>query len=500
MRFSLICLWGLCASGLAMANPVDWHPQDTLKPDQWMLTATSTHFNGGLDFTQGRDRSPSLRGTKSGDYRGNALSLSWQFLPHWAARASSMERVLEDVSDQYLMRTWEASVWTHQPVQWLGSETAFARLSAWGNQSDSLQSSTSKTVGEVVLTQSKIIQPRDQTWALEGGMTWSPSPAWKYHADVGLGWTELKYQDFQANGMRNGCEYQLQIMGADVVGTRIDPCNVVGTASQFSTPLSAYGLDLQKELAWTARGPCQLFLQIQTIGAQGRAELTGCPDHIARVNAGAHHIRTHDLQLVFTAIAHAIGLKVLVFQFGPAQAHIGMVFPSGAGRPGHPPFQGPRLVTRLNDFGLGEHHLTHGLAGAGLQAVGLVAPSTQTRKCRFAAQPLHRLVCPHGCLPSAHQVLIGHILQHTLHAAGTCSPMGQKLPTQTQGIASVVTRLGAAQAGRAVATLGEVQATVEMGARGRQHPLIWFQGVLRVPVHRVGHRQPTGTQSPQTDQ
>jgi len=253
MRFSLICLWGLCASGLAMANPVDWHPQDTLKPGQWMLTATSTHFNGGLDFTQGRDRSPSLRGTKSGDYRGNALSLSWQFLPHWAARASSMERVLEDVSDQYLMRTWEASVWTHQPVQWLGSETAFARLSAWGNQSDNLQSSTSKTVGEVVLTQSKIIQPRDQTWALEGGMTWSPSPAWKYHADVGLGWTELKYQDFQANGMRNGCEYQLQIMGADVVGTRIDPCNVVGTASQFSTPLSAYGLDLQKELAWTAR-------------------------------------------------------------------------------------------------------------------------------------------------------------------------------------------------------------------------------------------------------
>jgi len=253
MRFFISCVWGLCVSGLAMANPVDWHPQDTMAPNQWMLTATSTHFNAGLDFTQGRDKSPTLRGTKSGDYRGNALSLSWQFHPRWAVRASSLGRVLEDVSDQYQISTWETSVWTQQPLQWLGSETGFARLSAWGNQADSLQSSTSKTVGEVVLTQSKIIQPRDQTLALQGGLTWTSSPAWKYHADVGLGWTELKYQDFQANGMRNGCEYQLQIMGTDVVGTRIDPCAVVGTSSQFSSPLGTYGLDLQKELAWSAR-------------------------------------------------------------------------------------------------------------------------------------------------------------------------------------------------------------------------------------------------------
>ena len=178
MRCLFLSLWGLCASVQVMANPVDWHPQDSLAPGQWMLTATSTHFNGGLDFTQGRDRSPSLRGTKSGDYRGNALSLTWQVDPRWAVRASSLGRVLEDVADQYQMRTWEASVWTQQPLQWLGSETGFARLSVWGNQADSLQSSTSKTVGEVVLTQSKIIQPRDQTLALQGGLTWSSSSAW----------------------------------------------------------------------------------------------------------------------------------------------------------------------------------------------------------------------------------------------------------------------------------------------------------------------------------
>jgi hypothetical protein len=53
--------------------------------------------------------------------------------------------------------------------------------------------------------------------------------------------------------MRNGCEYQLQIMGADVLGTRIDPCAVVGAGSEFISPLTTYGLDLQKELAWTAQ-------------------------------------------------------------------------------------------------------------------------------------------------------------------------------------------------------------------------------------------------------
>ncbi|NBX55194.1 MAG: hypothetical protein EBQ82_12135 [Betaproteobacteria bacterium] len=253
MRLFILCLWGLCASAGVSANPVDWHPQDTMTPGQMMVSATSTHFNAGLDFTQGRDRSPSLRGTKSGDYRGNALSWSWQFLPHWAVRVSGAERVLEDVADQYQIRTWETSMWTQQAVQVLGSEMGFARLSAWGNRADSLQSSTSKTVGEAVLTQSKIVQPRDQTLSLEGGLTWSSSPAWKYHAVIGMGWTELKYQDFQANGMRNGCEYQLQVLGSDVVGTRIDPCAVVGAASQFSTPLSAYGLDLPKELSWTAQ-------------------------------------------------------------------------------------------------------------------------------------------------------------------------------------------------------------------------------------------------------
>jgi hypothetical protein len=253
MRFIISCIWVLCVSGLAKANPVDWHPQDTMASDSWMLTFTSTHFNSGLDFTQGRDRSPSLRGTKSGDYRGNALSLSWQFHPRWAARVSALDRVLEDVSDQFQMRSWEASVWTQMPLQWLGSETGFARLSAWGNQAAALQSNTSKTVGEVVLTQSKVIDPRDQTWVLQSGLTWSSSPAWKYHADMGLGWTELTYQDFQSNGMRNGCEYQLQMVGNDVLGRRIDPCAVLGAASEFISPVSSYGLDLQKELAWKAR-------------------------------------------------------------------------------------------------------------------------------------------------------------------------------------------------------------------------------------------------------
>ena len=104
MRFLLSCLWGLCASGFAMANPVDWHPQDSLAPGQWMLTATTTHFNAGLDFTQGRDRSPSLRGTKSGDYRGNALSLSWQFHPRWAVRASAIESVTRDEAGRLNLR------------------------------------------------------------------------------------------------------------------------------------------------------------------------------------------------------------------------------------------------------------------------------------------------------------------------------------------------------------------------------------------------------------
>jgi hypothetical protein len=45
--------------------------------------------------------------------------------------------------------------------------------------------------------------------------------------------------------------------------------------------------------------------------------------------------------------------------------------------------------------------------------------------------------------------------------------------------------------------LGDVKTRIEVGAGARQHPLAWGQDVLGVPVHRVGHSQAAGAQTPQ---
>lgn len=248
----------------AVAAPLD--ALLTARPDYAVgggfLEVTSDHMNQNLDFFRVRDSIPAAAGTKAGDYKG--LSVGFGLRPTDALwfTGNFRHRGISDSVDSYLYSSWQVAG-QYRFNEGGGAMPAVAvRLGAWGNYATEVASNTPVTVPGAILNTVKITTPADRQLQADLIGTWKLSPASDVSLLLGAGTTQLTYGALSGTTQRNGCNYNVSFSGNDIFGTLAQPCNVGGAViQQFFDSSGAYGVDVDKEIAWQGN-----FVQIGVNG------------------------------------------------------------------------------------------------------------------------------------------------------------------------------------------------------------------------------------------
>jgi hypothetical protein len=217
------------------------------------IEVATDQMNGALDFFNVRDSRVDTAGTSAGDYSGTHVLggfSPWEGV--WLSGGLWQRRV-NSASDSYRYDSWQIAGQYRflNASGWVPS--AALRLSAWGNSAVQTESTTAVVVPGARLNSVKITSPDDRSLQADLIGTWKLSASTNLSLAVGAGNTRLSYGALTATTTRDGCNYNVTFNGNDIFGELASPCSAKGgVVQQFYDSSGGYGVDVAKEIAWSA--------------------------------------------------------------------------------------------------------------------------------------------------------------------------------------------------------------------------------------------------------
>lgn len=253
-RTALSSLWALAIAALPAAAA------DTLPsayPErlgaQGHVGLAITRVTRGVDVRGEDDAGRPVDAPGRGRYAAARLDAEWRAAERlWLGGTLSGE-TLDDGQDSFRFHGVEASALARLREA-DGPLPAIALRGSVGlHRAGTAASSTPLRVPGAVLDTVTVRAPSDRHWQLDLIGTWQPRPALDLTAAFGFGQVRVGYHGLSATTTRNGCRYRLQFRGNDIYGTLAEPCAAPAVIEQFYDSSGAYGVDVDRELAWHGR-------------------------------------------------------------------------------------------------------------------------------------------------------------------------------------------------------------------------------------------------------
>ncbi len=252
--FKLVVL-GLASGFALLVSAASLDVYLTATPEQiaphGYLELVTDHMNESFDFFKVRESNPQTAGTKAGDYHGTYLSGAVRFFDTTWLSGTLGQRSVSSTADTYHYTHWQVSG-LYRFLDQNGKVPSMAlRLSAWGNHANETESTTAVVVPGAKLNTAKITEPADRQWQADWVSTWNLSTASTVSAFIGMGKSQLSYEQLTATTTHNGCNYNVTFYGNDIYGILKRPCMMGGAiVEEFYDSSGEYGVDVAREIAW----------------------------------------------------------------------------------------------------------------------------------------------------------------------------------------------------------------------------------------------------------
>ena len=240
MGVRLILAAAMCASGVAEAAPLDA-----------LLSAYPERGVNRGYVELALDNTASIAGAGGSDYHGAHVLGGFAASPAWWLSAALWQRSIDSEGDNYRYDSWQLAA-QYRVREGEGWQPAVGlRVSAWGDQASSSNSSTPVVIPYLKLNTVSVTNPADQNIQADLLSTWALSPTRDVTLLLGGGSTQLSYGSLTASTTSGGCNYKLQFTGDTIFGTLANPCNAAGgVIQQFYVSSASYGIQPSEELGW----------------------------------------------------------------------------------------------------------------------------------------------------------------------------------------------------------------------------------------------------------
>jgi len=253
----LVVLMGLC--GAHFFAPVLAAPLDTFLsasqrsiPGEGDIELSYDLVNDTVDVFKIRGKDADFAGTNVGNYQGAHVRAGIAITPRIWVDGALWQRGLDYRSDVLTINTWQVAG-QYKLFEGAGRQPSVAvRLGAWGNYANELKKTSPTTVGDVTLNSVTVANPQDIQYQLDLIGTSRIFNNAELSVFGGAGASKVSLASVKASTTRNGCNYNISFGATEVVGTLAQPCNAELVYDRFSSPNSAYGIDIHNEAQYQA--------------------------------------------------------------------------------------------------------------------------------------------------------------------------------------------------------------------------------------------------------
>ncbi|HAT30331.1 MAG TPA: hypothetical protein DCW29_05605 [Janthinobacterium sp.] len=123
------------------------------------------------------------------------------------------------------------------------------RAGAWGDSTGEIVRASAFAIGGVQLASARLSDVKDRQYQLDAIATWQVAAQTELNVFAGAGASRVSVGAAGATTQVGDCLYQLSFGPDNVVGS----CDSAAMSVRFTTPNSVFGLDFNKEFAYTAR-------------------------------------------------------------------------------------------------------------------------------------------------------------------------------------------------------------------------------------------------------
>lgn len=163
------------------------------------------------------------------------------------------KRTIDRQGDKAGINSWQAGA-QYRFLDAQGGVPAMAvRISAWGNESNTLQKTSPTTVSGVTLNSVQVKDPTDRQLQADLIASWAVSQQTDVSAFIGTGVSRVKLGSLSGTATQNGCRYNLSFGTEAVTGTMAQLCNASVLVDRFVLANSTLGINVLNEAQYRAR-------------------------------------------------------------------------------------------------------------------------------------------------------------------------------------------------------------------------------------------------------
>lgn len=192
----------------------------------------------------------------AGDYHGGHLSLGYNISPNWSTEATYWRRNIAYGVDTNAVDSWLVSLYYDPIALPLAEDRAVLRFSVWGDHAGQVDKSTSTTIKTTTFNQITVNNPNDMQAQLDAIFSSVLNERNLLTWFVSAGVSKVDVGDVNAVQMRGNCKFNVDISTDNIAtGTLAAPCTTsTGQLldASFTTNASQYGVDVKKDLNYTA--------------------------------------------------------------------------------------------------------------------------------------------------------------------------------------------------------------------------------------------------------
>lgn len=226
----------------------------TGNPSGLRVESSYDAFNKTLDVFNLRDHKDTV--DRTGDYSGGRLAIGYKFSPTWSVEATYWRRNLKFEKDTDNINSWQLAVHYGILVAPEGERNLTLKLSAWGDYSSGLASSTTTRINGTKFSNVSIAHPNDvqaQADLIYSGRLWERN---LLSAFITGGFSWVTAGDFHGTYQQGNCSFNVQAGSNNMAtATLMNPCRI-GRATvsnlQLSANASQYGVDVSRDFHYTA--------------------------------------------------------------------------------------------------------------------------------------------------------------------------------------------------------------------------------------------------------